>query len=137
MNIKGDVRFPVKVGPSQIHGKGLFALDNVPARKKLGALSGEVISRKEGRARAKKQKTISIVELWNGQSLDATQSNELRYINHSCQPNTFMRTIGYHVEFYTLKKVKTGEEFTCDYGETHHEGERKCNCGVKGCKGFL
>ncbi len=137
MYLNGDVRFPVKVGPSNIHGRGLFAVSGVPARKKLGALAGQIISRKEGRARAKKQKTISIVELWNGKSLDATQSNELRYINHSCQPNTFMRTIGFHVEFYTLKEVKPGEEFTCDYGETHHEGSMKCNCGVPGCKGLL
>ncbi len=137
MLIKGDVRFPVRVGPSRIHGKGLFAGSRIPARKKLGTLAGEIVSKKEGRARAKKQKAISMVELWNGQSLDASHSNALRYINHSCKPNTFMRTIGYHVEFYTLKAIKPHEEFTCDYGETHHDGARKCNCGVEGCKGFL
>ncbi|MGZ5287659.1 MAG: SET domain-containing protein [Flavisolibacter sp.] len=137
MLIKGDVRFPVTIAPSRIHGKGLFAGSSIPARKKLGSLAGEIISKKEGRVRAKKKKTISMVELWNGQSLDATKSNALRYINHSCKPNTFMRTIGYHVEFYTLRAIKTNEEFTCNYGLTHHDGAYKCNCGVEGCKGYM
>ena len=64
-------------------------------------------------------------------------SNELRYINHSCDPNTYMRRAYRKVEFYTLRPVKKGEELTCDYGETHHDGKLPCKCKTANCRGFI
>ena len=138
MIIKGSVYFDVTVGKSKIHGKGLYALKKIPARKKIGSLAGEIISKKLAREKAKENESISIVELWNGKALDASKiNNDLRYINHSCRPNTYMRTLGNHVEFYALRSIKANEELTCNYGPTHHDGKRKCNCGAPGCKGFI
>ena len=138
MIIKGSLYFDVVVGKSKIHGKGLYATKNIPAKRKVGSLAGKIISKKEARSKAKLNHSISIVELWTGKALDASvNSNALRYINHSCQPNTYMRTIGNHVEFYTLRPIQTNEELTCNYGPTHHNGKRKCNCGSGNCKGFI
>ena len=138
MIIKGSICFKVEVGKSKIHGKGLYAASKIPSRRKIGSLAGEIISKKAAREKAKGNESISIVELWNGKALDASNiNNELRYINHSCQPNTYMRTLGNHVEFYALRSIKPNEELTCNYGPTHHDGERKCNCGAPGCKGFI
>jgi uncharacterized protein len=138
MIIKGSKYFDVLVGKSQIHGKGLYAVGKIPARRKIGSLAGKIISKKLAREKAKQNESISIVELWNGKALDASSiNNELKYINHSCQPNTYMRTFGNHVEFYALRSIKPNEELTCNYGPTHHDGKRKCNCGAPGCKGFI
>ncbi len=130
--------FAVTVGKSRIHGKGLYARKKIPARRKIGSMAGEIVSKKIAREKAKQKQSISIVELWNGKALDASvYNNELRYINHSCQPNTYMRTFGNHVEFYALRAIKPNEELTCNYGPTHHDGKRKCNCGAENCKGFI
>lgn len=138
MDIKGSILFPVNVGRSIIHGKGLFAHSRIPAKKKIGSLSGIIISKKNGRQKARLKQTIFLVELWNGKTLDASvNGNALRYINHSCRPNTYLRTIGFHVEFYALTHINPDEELTCNYGPTHHDGNRKCNCGWEGCKGYL
>lgn len=138
MIIPGSILFPVTISRSQIHGKGLFTNTVIPARKKIGSLAGKIISKKEGRSIAKSKKTISLVELWNGKTLNASvNSNALRFINHSCQPNTYMRTVGCHVEFYALKTIAANEELTCNYGPTHHDGKRKCKCGAEGCKGYI
>lgn len=138
MVIKGNLYFDVAVGKSKIHGKGLYAVKRIPARRKIGSLAGEIISKKTAREKAGLHSSISIVELWNGKALDAsTINNELRYINHSCQPNTYMRTLGNHVEFYALRSIETGEELTCNYGPTHHDGKKKCTCGAPGCIGFI
>lgn len=138
MIIKGSVYFDVEVGKSKIHGKGLYALSKIPSRRKIGSLAGEIISKKAAREKAKLNESISIVELWNGKALDASMvNNELRYINHSCQPNTFMRTLGNHVEFYALRSIKPNEELTCNYGATHHNGKKECRCGASNCKGFI
>jgi uncharacterized protein len=123
---------------SKIHGMGSYADELIPAKRKIGSLAGEVISKKEANKRSKLHESIAIVELWNGKAIDATvNSNQLRYINHCCNPNTYMRVINFHVEFYALKNIKKGEELTCNYGLTHHEGKLPCKCGAKNCKGFI
>ena len=138
MKVNGSLFFCVSVAKSKIHGKGLYALENIPAKRKIGSLAGKIISKKAAREKAKNKMSISIVELWNGKALDASvYNNEIRYINHSCQPNTYMRTLGNHVEFYALRAIKIDEELTCNYGPTHHDGSKKCMCGAPGCKGFL
>lgn len=130
--------YPLKVAKSSIHGKGVFAKEPIPARKKIGSLGGTIITKREARRRAKQLESIAIVELWNGMAIDASvNGNELRYINHSCKPNAYMRTIGYHVEFYALRDIQPGEELSCNYGETHHDGQKQCSCGQPGCIGFL
>lgn len=138
MIIKGSICFDVRIAKSKIHGRGLYALKNIPARRKIGSMAGEIITKKAARKKAKLNESISIVELWNGKALDAsTTNNELCFINHCCQPNTYMRTFGNHVEFYALRSIQPDEELTCNYGPTHHDGKRKCSCGAEGCKGFI
>ena len=138
MIVRGSICFDVVVGKSKIHGKGLYAKNKIPAKRKIGGLTGEIISIQSAREKAKHRHSISIVELWNGKALDASvYNNELRYINHSCLPNTFMRNLGNHVEFYALRSIQPNEELTCNYGPTHHDGQRKCNCGAPNCKGFM
>jgi SET domain-containing protein len=124
--------------PSKIDGNGAFALQQIPPRKKIGNLGGEVISLREARKRVAKTKRVAMVEFGDGRALDASvNANQLRYVNHSCNPNTYMRVCYSKVEFYSLRLINKGEELTCDYGETHHDGKLKCNCGCKNCKGFL
>jgi SET domain-containing protein len=136
-----DLHFPLRVGKSRIAGKGAFTLEPVPARKKLGNMGGEIISYKEAQKRVKKQpgNVLFMVEFDHEDiALDASiNSNALRYINHSCDPNTYMRRAYRKVEFYTKRKIEKGEELTCDYGETHHDGKLPCRCGAKNCRGFI
>ncbi|HEX2696639.1 MAG TPA: SET domain-containing protein, partial [Anaerolineales bacterium] len=70
---------------SHIDGKGLFASTRIPARRKLGEFTGQVISRLRARWRARSQQRIAIVELNDGRAIDASRGgNDFRYINHSC-----------------------------------------------------
>ena len=123
-----------EVGKSRIHGNGVFARRAVPPRRKIGELTGELISVKEARRRARAAEVITIVEFEDDKALDVSTDPCLRYVNHSCQPNTYMRRIGHRVEFYAIRRIKAGEELTCDYGETHHEGQLPCRCGSARCR---
>jgi hypothetical protein len=130
--------FNFKVGRSRIQGRGLFAASVLPARRKLGELGGEVVSEREARRRARNSDCIMIVEFGDGRALDATHSESpFTHVNHSCEPNAFMRVCYGRVEFYSLRRVEAGEELTCDYGETHHDGTLPCRCGSAGCRGRL
>ncbi|MES2894011.1 MAG: SET domain-containing protein [Bacteroidota bacterium] len=129
-------KFKVKI--SQIDGKGLFACSPIAARKKIGELSGKIISVAAARRMTKKMKRIAIVELDDKHALSAVDTETpFKYINHSCRPNTYMRVIQKRVEFYALREIFPPEELTCNYGETHHDGQLKCNCKSPFCKGYL
>lgn len=133
-----NLHYRIQNKPSKIDGKGAFALQQIPARKKIGNLGGEVISLREARKRASQTKRVAMVEFGDGRALDASvHPNELRYVNHSCKPNTYMRVCYSRVEFYSLRTIKKGEELTCNYGPTHHDGKLKCRCGAEGCIGFI
>jgi uncharacterized protein len=132
------LKFYFKVRKSNIDGRGLFSLSRIPARRKIGELAGESISQAEARRRAKSTARIAIVELGNGRAIDASrEGNDFRFINHSCTPNTFMRIFRGHVEFYALKEIGVGEELTCYYGDTHHNGELLCRCLSPDCRGYI
>lgn len=132
------LNYKIENKPSKIDGTGAFALQQIAAKKKIGDLGGEVIGLREARKRAAKTKRVAMVEFGDGRALDASiNANELRYVNHSCKPNTYMRVCYSKVEFYSLRLINKGEELTCNYRETHHDGKLKCRCGSENCKGFL
>jgi len=133
--------FKIKTAPSKIAGTGAWALEKIPARRKIGNMEGEIISYREAQKRVRRQpgNVLFMVEFDNEDiALDASvNSNELRFINHSCDPNVFMRRAYQKVEYYALRTIKKGEELTCDYGETHHEGTLPCKCGAKNCRKYI
>ncbi|MDX1936999.1 MAG: SET domain-containing protein [Flavihumibacter sp.] len=133
------INFPVRVAKSRIAGKGAYAVTNMPARRKIGDLGGIIITMKEAMQIVKQSKgVVNMVEFGNGYALNAgVNANDLRFINHSCAPNTYMRVTHNRVEFYTLRAIKKGEELSTNYGETHHDGKLPCGCGAKNCKGFI
>lgn len=132
------IYYPVKVAKSRIAGKGAYALQRIPARKKIGDLGGVIITMKEAMKLIRNLKVINLVELDNDLALNASANpNDMRFINHSCGPNTYLRVMKDRVEFYALLDIKKGEELSCDYGETHHEGKLPCKCGAKNCRGFI
>jgi uncharacterized protein len=125
-------------GKSRIHGTGLFTDSPLRARQKIGEYTGERISVREGRRRAKQQKRKTIVEVSDTVAIDGSVNpGPFTYINHSCEPNVFIRTAYGRAEFYALRNVKAGEELTFDYGESHHEDKPTCHCGSKKCRGVL
>jgi SET domain-containing protein len=131
-------RFALRVGASPIDGLGVFALEPIPARRKIGELRGEPISMREARRRAKGRARIHIVALSETRAVDATDSADaLRNINHGCAPNAVLRLSQGRVEFYAMRDIKAGEELSCHYGESHHEGRLTCRCGAANCSGNL
>jgi len=126
------------ISKSKINGSGVFAGQVIYKRAKIGSLSGKLISVKRIPKKFKSKDSIAIVELTHSMALDSrTFKNELCYINHSCEPNCFMRIFGNLVEVYALRTIKKGNELTLDYEYSHHEGKITCLCDSLKCKGYL
>ena len=123
---------------SRIDGKGVFAAADFRRGERIGELWGELISSIEGLRRARGRRRIMIVELDEALAIDASKdASPFRYVNHSCEPNTVMRIGDGWIRFYARHGIRNGEELTCDYGETHHEGKLPCLCGSSRCRGRL
>jgi uncharacterized protein len=127
-----------RVASSRIQGKGLFTDSPLRRRAKLGEFSGELISVREARKRAKKAQRIAIVELSATKAIDGSvDGGVFQFINHSCDPNVFIRIAYGRVEFYARRNIRAGEELTCDYGDSHHDGKLPCRCRSPKCKAFI
>ena len=123
---------------SSIQGSGIFTDAPLRARKKIGEYTGERISVREARRRAKTRRKIAIIEVTDHIAIDeSVGGGPFQFINHSCNPNVFIRVAYKRAEFYALRNIRAGEELTCDYGESHHEGKLPCRCGAKNCQKFI
>lgn len=136
-----ELRYSIHIKKSNIAGMGTYALQNIPAKRKIGNLTGQIISFRKARQRVRQQPITALlmIEFDNDPiALDASiNRNELSYINHSCNPNTYLRRAFRKVEFYTLRSIVKGEELSCNYGETHHDGKLFCKCGAANCRGVI
>ena len=131
-------KFAVEVRPSAIDGQGAFTLEPIPPRLKIGEIRGESITVQQARIRATRSERIMIVELSDKKAIDFSKSADpMRYTNHSCQPNARLVIRNGRVEFYAARAIAVNEEITVDYGETHHEGRLRCQCGALGCREAL
>ena len=130
-------RYPFKVKKSEIQGIGVFPLANLPRRRKIGEITGELVRLPQARKAIEHTERIYLVELTNRLALDCSRGNSLACVNHSCAPNCYLRIINTRVEMYTLREIKAGTELTIDYGVTPHANGMRCVCGVKHCRGKL
>ncbi len=93
----------VWVQDSGIHGKGLFAKNAIKKGTVIGTLEGKPVSKDGPHV------------LWMNDGQDKFKvENELKYINHSKQPN-----VAYYDDFtvVALSHIPTGQELLHNYGD--------------------
>jgi uncharacterized protein len=121
---RGNHKFAVKRTAT---GLGLFALQPIPAGKRIIEYIGPLISNRE--VERKRGKYFFGVD--NRWSIDGSpRSNTARYINHSCCPNAEALISGRRVWIWSKRNIKAGEEITYNYGRDYFEDLIK----PKGCK---
>jgi len=128
----------LSIKKSSINGKGCFATISFPRGKKIAEFTGERISDLEARKRARNRRILRICDVDGRFSLDGARGgNGTHYINHSCQPNAFMKTVYSHVLFFALRDIRSGEEITVDYEDTLHPDSKRCRCRTASCRGTI
>jgi uncharacterized protein len=126
------------IGKSGINGKGCFATVRFPGGKMIAEYTGEKITDAEATRRAQKRRVLRICAINSRWSLDGSRGgNGTHYINHSCQPNSFMKILYGHIQFYALRDIRPGEEITIDYEYTLHSDKKRCYCGALNCRGTI
>ena len=60
------------------------------------------------------------------------------YINHSCEPSTYTKTVDGKRKLFAMKKINAGDEITYDYAiNGDYDWGVMCHCGTKSCRGML
>lgn len=131
----------IAIKPSKIDGKGCFATVRFPRGRKIAEYVGERISRRETARRIKGQgdsRRLYISGIDSYWAIDAVRlGNGTQFINHSCEPNCYVKTIHGHILFFALRDIEPGEEILLDYVESYHSNEKKCKCGAPSCRGRI
>ena len=128
------LRYRLTTRRSAINGVGVFTVEPIPGRSKIGEVTGEIISARKAVARSAGAEKIYLVYFSDTEALDCSPGNLLGRLNHSCRANAFLRICNRRVEVYARRGIAVGEEVTVDYGETPHEGGMACGCGSPECR---
>ena len=134
---------------SGVHGKGVFALQDLAEGETLIEYVGEVISWPEALRRhphdpSNPQHTFYF-HIDEEHVIDAkVGGNSSRWINHSCAPNCEAEPIGERVFIKALRNINAGDELFYDYGLVIDAKYTKklladypCWCGAPNCRGTL
>ena len=134
---------------SDVHGNGVFAVDDLAEGETLIEYKGEVINWKEALRRhphdpAQPNHTFYF-HIDDGRVIDGNvNGNAARWINHSCEPNCEADEVSGRVYIKALRNITAGEELKYDYGLIIDEpytpkrlAECPCWCGSESCRGTL
>ena len=130
-------KYKVEVRPSKIHRWGVYALEDIPAKRRVMEYTGERISRKETKIRAERPLNyiFTLNKYW---ALDGSVGGSgAEYINHCCDPNLYAWVFKEHILYMTKRPIVKGEELTIDYHFAKDVDKVICSCGAKTCRGTI
>jgi uncharacterized protein len=122
----------VIVKKSKIEGKGVFA--NRDFKK------GEVVMKWDTSIILTKKEVSNLPEsekryVNSSQDKYFLQQSPVRFVNHSCDPNTKVVDGSFDI---AIKEIKKGDEITSNYPSLlASNGVTKCNCGSNNCKKII
>jgi len=145
---KANTRRRFAVRKSGIHGRGVFALIDIPKGARLIEYTGERMSHEKADKRygdAHDGSAHTMLMAMDDVVIDATRwGSSARWINHSCAPNCDAVEDEGRVYIETRRAIRAGEEIAYDYGlivEERHTAKLKrehaCFCGARRCRGTM
>jgi uncharacterized protein len=139
----------IQVRRSGIHGKGVYAAQDIAAGDTLIEYVGEIISWEEAQARhphdPQNPNHTFYFHIDETRVIDALYGgNSSRWINHACDPNCEADEQDGRIFIKALRDIAAGVELNYDYGLIIDErytkklkAEYPCWCGAANCRGTL
>ena len=126
----------IKVLSSKVHGRGIFAEENIKKGERIQYIKGKkirLLSRSGGGARPMPNWFGISKSIW----LDPGKGL-FRYLNHSCAPNSAI--VGTKT-LVALKNIEKGKEVFIDYSLTDSDPNPNwymlCRCDAKNCRKLI
>lgn len=134
---------------SEVHGNGVFAVQDLKAGELLMEYTGEVISWKEALRRHPhdplQPNHTFYFHVDDKRVIDGgVNGNDAKWINHSCEPNCEADEQDGRIFIKALRDIPAGQELNYDYGLVIDEpytpellADFPCWCGSESCRGTL
>lgn len=137
-----------EVRESEIHGRGLYATNDIKEGTKIIQYVGEKITKKESNKRALEWEEqaretgdglVYIFELDDDYDIDGRiGDNPARYMNHSCDGNSEALNTDGEIWIIAIEDIDEGDELVYDYGyDMEHFMDHPCLCGSDNCIGYI
>ncbi len=124
----------VEVRNSPIQGKGVYALREFKAGEEVLEIDDSHVVTDES-SLTQEQHAFDCDYLADGKII-LMQEPE-KYINHSCDPSTYVKTKKGIRKVLAMRDIKIGEEITYDYSiNGDNDGTFECKCGAINCRGI-
>jgi SET domain-containing protein len=130
-------RYKLEIRESRIHRRGVYALEPIPAGRKVIEYTGQKIARRETKKRGQGDITylFTLDKYW---TLDgAFGGSGAEIINHSCDPNLYAWIFKGHILYMSKRTIRRGEELTVDYMFSDKIETVPCKCGARKCRGTI
>jgi SET domain-containing protein len=139
----------IQVRKSGVHGKGVFALKNIPEGEMILEYVGEIVSWAKAQRRRPhnpdEPNHTFYFHIDDENVIDAFHGgNASRWINHSCDANCEAEEVDGRVFIRARRDIVAGEELNYDYGlvidaryTPKLKAEYPCACGTAKCRGTL
>lgn len=125
-----------QVRESAIHGRGLFAINDISKGEVVAVKGGHIITRE---VLEQLRPVLGAAEIQIGDGLfispvtEAERDGSMIFSNHSCEPNI---GVSGQIVFVGMRNVRAGEELTHDWAMTDDDNESiTCACGSANCRG--
>jgi SET domain-containing protein len=115
----------LEVRESSVHGEGLFAKIDLNDGQKIIEIQGDVIDVDEC---VRREDEGNVYIFWKDDDIyiDTSNSDKIKYINHSCNFNCDVVEVSEKLILTAAKNISAGEELTIDYG--YEEIYQYCSC---------
>ena len=140
---------PYRVRRSKIHGLGGFATRAIRKGVKVAEYTGERISHREANRRYDSKSALDshtfLFTVDRNIVIDGgVNGSDVRFINHSCDPNLESTIEKGRVWLYSIRPIKQGEELFFDYQIGRDKSDPPdvdqifaCHCGSPRCRGTM
>lgn len=113
-------------------GEGIITTVNIPANVPVLEIKGNLIGGEDPKSNHPDVKQI-------GHQTFLGLSGEVDdYVNHNCNPNCAIHSVGNRAILYSLYVIPANTEITFDYStsstDTTNEWKMECKCGAPNCR---
>jgi uncharacterized protein len=130
-------RFRLRIGRSRLHRHGVFALEDIPAGRRVIEYAGKRLTLVQA-VKMRSPKDIYVAWLTSTTCVDGRRGGSgAEFMNHSCAPNVVARRMGGRLYLYSRRKIRAGEELTWNYHYPIQLKRIPCRCGARRCRGTL
>src|ERR1700730_9441679 len=120
---------------SPIHGRGLFATEDIAKGEIVAVKGGRIVTREQLRDISARLGPVEIQigdDLFIAPVTDEERELSMLYSNHSCDANVGMRG---EITFVAMRNICAGEELTHDWATTDDDDYSvECRCGAPNCR---